>query len=436
MTAMRLRPAIMLAGLAFGLMALAPMAQAAPFDVDRATQAWLATLQGPARVRSDAYFDGGIWVDLIGGVLGVIACWIVVRLRVLAAVRTRMERGGWRPWTVALACAAVFLLVNALILLPWTIWSGFVREKAYGLMNQSLAGWLGEQAIQLALTVVAGSLVLLAILAVIRRFPQRWWLVGTGVIALFMAAGLMLYPVYVAPLFNTYRELPEGAVRTRILAMAAANHVPARHVYVVDESRQSDRISANVAGIGPTVRISLNDNLLNRASEAQVAAVMGHELGHYVLHHLWWALGALTVLTALMFRAMARIVPALIRRGGRRWGLRDAADPAAIPVLMGVYGAISLMLIPVLNAIVRIEESQADAFGLDAAREPDGFAAVAMMLSQYRKIDPPAWEEALFYDHPSGATRVRMAMQWKKDHVPDAVEVVPPPLPAGGGIHE
>ncbi|MEO0032580.1 MAG: hypothetical protein RIS94_2338 [Pseudomonadota bacterium] len=422
--------------MALALMSFSGTARAAGFDVEHATQAYLNTLQGAARARSDAYFDGGVWVEIVGGLIGVLACWVVVRMRWLASLRTRMERKGWRPWTITLACAALFLVASAALTLPWTVWSGYLREKHYGLMNQPLGGWAGDQLIQLALTVVIGGLLLLVVMAVIRAFPKGWWMVGTGVITAFMALGLMLYPVYIAPLFNTYGELPEGPVRTRITGMAQANHVPAAHIYLVDESRQSDRISANVSGIGPTVRISLNDNLLKRGTVPQVAAVMGHELGHYVLHHLWWALGAMGLLTAAMLWAIARIMPGLLRWGGRSWGLRDSADPAAIPVLMGLYGAFSLLLIPAMNAITRIEESQADAFGLEAAREPDAFAAIAMQLSQYRKIAPPAWEEALFYDHPSGATRVRMAMQWKKDHVPGAVEMTPPPLPASGPGHE
>ncbi|MDF8332828.1 M48 family metallopeptidase [Novosphingobium cyanobacteriorum] len=410
----------------------AGLAHAAPFDVEHATQAYLNTLQGAARARSDAYFDGGIWVEYIGGLVTVLACWVMVRLRLLAGLRTRMERSGWRPWIVTLACAALFLLVSSLIMFPWSIWADYVREKNYGLMNQTFGEWLGDQGIALALTMVFGSLMLLAIMAVIRRAPRRWWLLGTGVVTGAMALMLLLFPVFVAPMFNTYRELPAGPVRDRIVAMAQARGVPSAHIYLVDASRQSDRISANVSGIGPTVRISLNDNLLKRGTVPQVAAVMGHEMGHYVLRHLWWTLGALALLTAVMLWMASRVMPALVVWGGRRWALRDIADPAAIPVLIGVYAALSLLASPLTNAIVRIQESEADVFGLDVAREPDGFASIAMELSQYRKIDPPAWEEALFYDHPSGATRVRMAMQWKKDHVANAVEVVPPPMAAKG----
>ncbi|MGN6500332.1 MAG: M48 family metalloprotease, partial [Tsuneonella sp.] len=121
-----------------------------------------------------------------------------------------------------------------------------------------------------------------------------------------------------------------------------------------------------------------------------------------------------------------RIAPRLIARYGERWGVRDLADPASLPVLSALMAVYMLFATPATNTLIRTTESQADAFGLDAAQQPDGFAMVAMRLSEYRKIEPGPVEEFLFFDHPSGATRVRMAMQWKKDHVPNAQIMHPP----------
>ncbi|MGJ3628521.1 M48 family metalloprotease [Sphingomonas sp. MMS24-JH45] len=121
----------------------------------------------------------------------------------------------------------------------------------------------------------------------------------------------------------------------------------------------------------------------------------------------------------LLFFVVSRIAPRLIARHPR-WGVKDVADPAATPLFLALGAVAVALLTPVINTITRNNESEANAFGLDAAREPDGFAKVAMRLSEYRKIEPGRTEEMLFFDHPSGATRVRMSMQWKKDHVPGA----------------
>ncbi len=402
---------------------------AAGFDVEHATQAWLGTLSPAARIKSDAYFEGAQWIVLFGALVSVLACWIMLRWRVLPGVRDAMQRRGWRPWLGILACALTFLALNTLITLPWTIATAFWREQQYGLMNQSLPAWLGDQALGLVLTLLIGGPLILLIYGVIRRFPKLWWLMGSGVMALFVVLAVLVSPVFVAPLFNTYTEMPQGPLRDRIAAMAAAHQVPADHIFVADESRQSDRISANVSGLGPTIRIALNDNLLKQPP-AMVAAVMGHELGHYVLGHSLRLIVLFSLLLAAQFWIAAMVVPAAIRLGGQRWKVRAVGDPASMPVFAAVLAVLSLLSLPIFNTVIRVSESEADAFGLDAAREPDAFAATAMKLSSYRKIAPGALEEALLFDHPSGATRVRMAMQWKKDHVPGAVEVVPPKIPA------
>jgi STE24 endopeptidase len=328
-----------------------------------------------------------------------------------------------------MACALVFILADELLTLPWSLYADFWREKQYGLMNQSLAGWLGDQMIAFVLSAVFGSAFLLIIYAVIRKYPERWWLIGTGLATLTFTLIGLVAPILLFPLFNTSTELPAGPLRDRIVALAQANHVAADHVYLVDESRQSDRISANVAGLGPTFRITLNDNLLRKTSPAETVSVMAHELGHFILGHLWKQTLALSLIWGALLWLTAQIAPPLIRYGGQRWSVRNLGDPASLPVLAGVLGVLSLLASPIFNTLIRVQESQADAFGLNAAREPDAWASAAMKLSPYRKIAPGPLEEMLFFDHPSGATRVRMAMQWKKDHVPGAQEVVPPPMP-------
>ena len=97
-------------------------------------------------------------------------------------------------------------------------------------------------------------------------------------------------------------------------------------------------------------------------------------------------------------------------------------------MLLLLAGLCGLVLTPVQNSIIRHHEVEADIFGLDAARAPDGFAKVAMRLSEYRKISPGPVEEMMFFDHPSGENRVRRSMQWKKEHVPGATVAVPTPI--------
>ena len=424
------RAALALPVLALALLALPAAAHAAStFDVDAATRAYLDTLQGPARVKSDAYFEGGYWLRLWGTVVSVLADGLLLKFALSARFRTIGEGLFRRPVGVVWITALLYTLAGFLLTLPWTIYTDFLREGQYGLMNQTFGGWLGDEAKGLLVSLVTFPLMAMAFYTAIRRFPRRWWLLGAGLTAAFVALGSLIGPVFIMPLFNHYSELPDGPVRARVVAMATANHVPTQHIYLSDASKQSKRISANVSGLGPTIRITLNDNLLHRTSEAETAAVMGHELGHYVLGHVWRNVLFMTALAALAFFAVARVAPAMIARHGARWGVRDLADPASMPVLGICLALLSLLATPLFNTLIRTDESEADVFGLNTAHEPDGFASTAMKLSEYRKIEPGPIEEMLFFDHPSGATRVRMAMQWKKDHVANPVMVVPAPMP-------
>ncbi len=396
------------------------------FDVETATRAYLDTLQGAARAKSDAYFVGGYWLTLWGAAVAILIDWLLLRFRLAAGFRSIGERLSKRRSIVTWVTALLYMLAGWVLALPWSIYTGFVREKQYGLMNQTFGGWFGEQGIDLAVTLLIAPLIVMAIYAVIRRAPRTWWLWSTGVVGLFMFIGIVIAPVYIAPLFNTYTEMEAGPLRSRIEGIAAKYDIPAEHIYVFDASKQTKRISANVSGLGPTIRISLNDNLLNRTSEPEILAVLGHEMGHYKLGHVWLDVGGLILIFGFGFFLASLIAPRLIARHGARWGVRDIGDPASLPVLGILLTAYMLLATPATNTLVRTQESAADAFGLDAAQQPDGFASTAMRLSEYRKIEPGPVEEFLFFDHPSGATRVRMAMQWKKDHVPGATVVHPP----------
>ncbi len=436
-----MKRAMWMVALAAGVAAFAVPALAeapvpvAPFDVTEATRAYLDTLQGAARAKSNAYFEGGYWLILWGALVSIMIDGAILRFGLSARFRDMGERVFKAKAGVTWITALLYTLVSFVITLPWSIYTGFVREKQYGLMNQTFGAWAGDQAKGLAIALVLVPLIVMAIYAVIRRSPKHWWIYGTGVVAVFMTIGAIIAPVYLAPLFNTYKELPASPARTRIVEMAKANNIPADHIYLFDASRQTKRISANVSGLGPTIRISVNDNLINRTTLPETAAVVGHEMGHYVLGHARRGLLYLVLLAAAALWIVSRVAPALIKRHGERWGVRNLADPASLPVLSILLAIMGLVATPITNTITRTAESDADAFGLNAAREPDGFALAAMQLSEYRKIQPDPLEEMVFYDHPSGATRVRMSMQWKKDHVPNAVMVTPPPMvpdaPAG-----
>ncbi|MEY2884966.1 MAG: hypothetical protein RL490_2690 [Pseudomonadota bacterium] len=390
-----------------------------PFDAELATRAYMATLNGAARAKSDGYFEGGYWLILWGALAGIAADLVILRLGWAAALSARVRRFTGKRWLQSFLFAIPYLLLASLLILPLTIYEEFFRERQYGLLNQDFAAWGGEALLGLAINALVFGLLFMGIHAVLRRWPKGWWVGATAVTVAGLALFITIAPVYVQPLFNAYTPLPEGPVRSAVLSMARANGVPADNVYLVDASRQTDRISANVAGLFGTTRIALNDNLLKQPVD-EVRAVMAHELGHYVLNHVWKMLITLTLLAATLFLIISRALPWLLARFGPRWGVTGMDDPAILPIMMIIVAPIGLLLTPINNSIIRTQEIEADRFGLNAARAPDAFATTAMKLSQYRKIEPGPIEEVIFFDHPSGHTRVLTAMRWKAEHLGQA----------------
>jgi STE24 endopeptidase len=226
----------------------------------------------------------------------------------------------------------------------------------------------------------------------------------------------LIAPVYLLPLLNDYKPLPDGPVKEAVLSLARANQVPTNHVEWFDASKQTTRISANVAGLLNTTRIALNDNLVNKTSLPEIKAVLGHEMGHYVLNHVWKEPILLALIIGLELALLSAAIEGAIARWGARLGLSDRADPAGLPLAIALFAVIFLVLTPLSNLIIRSYEAEADAFGLNASREPEGWAMAAMRLSTYRKIQPGRIEEFLFYDHPSGYERVHAAMIWRREN--------------------
>ena len=394
-----------------------PSQEVEPFDVATATQAYMARLSPEEKARSDAYFEGGYWLLLWGFLYGIGVAWLLLGTGLSVRMRNLAERLTKRlPLQTALY-AGQYVVVTAILAFPLTLYTGFFREHQYNLATQTFGPWMREQMVGLAVGVGIMPIVLVVLYGVLRHAPRTWWIWGAAVSIVLAAILILLAPVYLDPLFNTYEPLEEGPVQESILSLARANGIDVDNVYQFDASRQSTRISANVSGFAGTMSIRLNDNLLNRMSLPAIEAVMAHEMGHYVLNHIYEMLIYFAVILLGGFAFLRWSFEWVLSRWGARWEIRGITDVAGLPLLVALLSLYMFVLTPVLNTIVRTNEAESDIFGLNAARQPDGFAEAALSLSEYRKIDPGPIEEWLFFDHPSGRARIQMAMQWKAEHL-------------------
>ena len=394
------------------------IAAAKSFDPTEATRAWLNTVPADKREKSDAYFEGGYWLILWNFLLGAAIAIFLLASKWSARLRDLAERTTESKGLQVAIYAVVYVLIVAVLSFPLTFYQLFLREHQYGFATQTFLPWFVEQLVGLVVGLIASSIALVVFYSVFRRAPRTWWLWGTLVAVVLSFIGNFIAPIYVEPLFNTYKPLTDPTIRDPILAIAQANEIPVKQVFEVDASRQTTRVSANVAGMLGTTRIALNDNLLKQCALPEIRAVMAHEMGHYVLNH-----GAkLTIyfgVIALFGFGIARFVfDGALRRWGERWQVRGISDPAGLPLLMLIFVTFTFLMTPVLNSITRITEREADQFGINTSREPDGEAKVALRLGAYRKLDPSPLEEFIFFDHPSGRARIQMAMDWKAAHLP------------------
>ncbi len=397
-----------------------PAAEAKPgqkFDPAAATRAWLDSMPAEKRAKSDAYFEGTYWLILWNFLMGSAISLLLLGTRISARLRDFAERKTQSKSLQVVLYVIPYILLASVLSFPLGVYEEFFRQHQYGLATQTFWPWFGEQMIGLAVSLVGSSILLVALYAVFRRAPRTWWLWGTGVSIVFFAIAIMIAPLYIEPLFNKYVPITDPKISEPILAMARANQIPVQQVFVVDASKQTTRVSANVSGFLGTARIALNDNLLKQCSLPEIRMVMAHEMGHYVLNHINKFLVYFALIFALGF-ALARVVfDACVRRWGARWGVTGIADPAGLPLLALILGAFFFLMTPIKNSMIRVTEREADAFGINTSGEPDGFSAVALKLGQYRKLDPGPLEEIIFYDHPSGRARIRMAMDWKAEHL-------------------
>ena len=272
------------------------------FDVEAATEEYLSRMSPEDKARSDAYFEGGYWLQLWGFLYTLGVAWLLLGTGLSARLRDWVERLTKRRPLQTAIYAAVYLAATTVLFFPLNVYQQFFREHRYDLATQTFPEWMRDVAMDLGLSVLLLPLLFIPLYGVFRKAPRTWWLWGSVVGLGFLAFLMMIGPAFIDPMFNTYVPLEDPEVKDSILAMARENGIEVEHVYQFDASKQSNRVSANVSGFMGTMAIRLNDNLLNRCSLAEIKEVMAHEIGHYVLNHIyemlitlgssWWSASA------------------------------------------------------------------------------------------------------------------------------------------------
>jgi STE24 endopeptidase len=380
----------------------------------------------PAAVDVEAYFSapqleraedfrdtqrllGLAGIAVSGATLAMLAWRPPRRLPLAGPLARRPVLGG----AAAGAGISILLVVVGLPLAAWR------HERAYdvGLSTQTWGPWLGDVAKSAGIEAVLAGAGGAVALALVRRFPRRWWIPGSAIVVAFGVVTIWLWPVVIDPVFNDFDRLPRGRLRSEVLELARKADVRVGEVYRVDASRRTTAVNAYVGGIGPTKRVVLYDNLIDDFSPDQVRQVVAHELGHQKHRDLYRGL----LWLAIVAPAGVYLVQRLAEAFGRREGLGNPArrpGPAALPAIALAVSLVSLALGSASNVLSRQVEARADAFSLELTRDPAAHIALERELAE-RNItdpDPPAVLQALFGTHPTTVERIGIGEAWARAH--------------------
>lgn len=336
--------------------------------------------------------------------------YLLLRTRLAHRLRDLARRAvKWKPAVTFLTFALLSIAIGILEF-PLTLYGGFIVPHQYDLTDQSFASWSGDLLKGLGLNIVVGGVIVAVGFLIIGRV-RRWWF------ALWLASiPLMFFLVVIAPvafdpIFNKFEPLKDPVLRKELLDEAARAGIEGSRVYQVDKSKQTKTMNAYVTGLGPTTRIVIWDTLLAKMSRDEIVAVMGHEMGHYVLKHIWWGL-AEGIVISFFVCFLAQVI---YERGLSRWRLESKDDPAAMAWMLLIAGVIGFFLSPLVNGLSRRIENQADVFGLELTHLNEASALAEVKFAEDSKFapNPPAFIKFWLYSHPPAEERIDLALHYK-----------------------
>ena len=313
---------------------------------------------------------------------------------------------------VAAITVAVLVLLQA-IELPFAFYQGFLLEHRYGLSTQSARHWLSDQLkgtlVGLALGVLGSSVVFWAL----RRWPGDWWWISAAIFAVATIGLAQLAPVLLLPIFYTFKPLDRPALANRLMALASRARTEVMGVFEWVLSSHTRKANAALAGLGRTRRILLSDTLLADYSDDEIEVILAHELAHHVHRDLWRGIAVQAVtLTGGCFAA-----DVALRMAAGPLALRGLSDPAALPLLLLAGGAWMFLLLPLVNALSRVQERAADRYALETTRNVDAFVTAMKRLSQQNMAEeyPSNLVRWLFYSHPPIRERIEAAKAFERE---------------------
>jgi STE24 endopeptidase len=311
------------------------------------------------------------------------------------------------PLFSAAIYVVLLFLLNEIIAMPLSFYSGYLLEHRYGLSRESIARWAGDQVKGAAIGLVLGIGAVEAIYAALRWLPEWWWLAAGLFFAVVIILMANLAPVILLPIFFRFKPLEREVLRDRLLRLAERAGARVMGVFEWSLGDRTRKANAALTGLGATRRILVSDTLLAEYSDDEIEVILAHELAHHVHGDIWKGIAFEAVLILAGFWVADRV----LRAFASVLGLRGIADVAGLPLLLLAAGAVSLLLVPAANALSRLHERRADRYALDLTHNAAAFISAMRRLGAQNLAEdaPSALVRTLFYTHPPIRERIAMA---------------------------
>ncbi len=345
--------------------------------------------------------------------LGLALSGLGHRLRELGAAIAQWIPGGQEEaWTVVVT-TVLLVIVLQIVELPFAYYQGHLLEHRYGLSTQSTGHWFSDQGKGVLLGTLFAMLGTFVVYLALREWPDHWWWVSALVFAAAMVGLAQLAPVVLLPIFYTFKPLDRPSLVERLMAMATRARTDVVGVFEWVLSSHTKKANAALAGLGRTRRILLSDTLLADYSEDEIEVILAHELAHHVHRDLWRGIAVQSLALVGGFYLASLILTAV----ADPIGLRGISDPAGLPVLMLIGGLWTFLLMPVVNALSRMQERAADRYALKTTRNVDAFVTAMKRLSQQNLAEeyPSKIVRCLFYSHPPIRERIDAARAFGRE---------------------
>ena len=385
--------------------------------------------------RAKAYSNAKYRHIFIGTFYGFLVLLVILRWRVAPAFRDLAERVSARRSVQLIVFAPLILLTIAVLGIPSDIWDQLL-DRAYGLSVQTWGPWTRDWILNQAVMLIVGTLLVAILYFVIRRSPRRWWFYFWLASIPILLAIFFLQPIVIDPLF--YKFTPLQTVQPVLLseiqkvARRGGMEIPADRMFVMDASSKQTSLNAYVAGFGASKRVVVWDTTIAKATIPETLFVFGHEMGHYVLHHIPKEISIQGFILLFLLYVGYRLSNGMLARWGRQWGIRDLQDLASLPALLFVITVLAFLATPAFNSVSRHFEHEADRFGLEVIHgivaDPNQVAAHYFQKSGEKNLadpDPSTLIKIWFFDHPTRPERVHFAATydpWSKGETPKYVK--------------